>query len=358
MSRLLLAATLAAESHDLRLRLSAGKIDAQTGVIYGVTVGKANVQAEGKFIYLDAVGNIVRDPKLGKKKLPVFTDERFLETLMAAAQDAGGKLKARSDHSDLLQDRAGYAQLFRRTDGAVICDLMLNDSYRDRAIVLETAAKTPDQIGLSIDFVPDFEIAGDKALMRVIELVAVDIVDAGAITPGGLFLSRSVDNSSRVTAEKSQPTTQLTMLPEEIMAEMKKMSESYAAGIAECKAAIAKLSAPVTAPAENAVLSAVNELKTQLSGVTSELTKMKREKALLGFRGTQADLVKLATGSPEDIESFSIAKKTYLQLVAERATTEKCSKPDAHVWVQKNHRDEYALHLSSKGVVKAAPVAA
>ena len=68
-----------------------------------------------------------------------------------------------------------------------MCDVTLFSSFVNRSLVLETAEKTPEQIGLSIDFLPEFELIGGKAFMRVVSLEAVDIVDAGAITHNGLL---------------------------------------------------------------------------------------------------------------------------------------------------------------------------
>ncbi len=41
-------------------------------------------------------------------------------------------------------------------------------------------------------------------------------------------------------------------------------------------------------------------------------------------------------------------------MVAEHSTTAKCSKSEAHVFVQRNHREVYAEHLKAKGVYDPA----
>ena len=171
----------------LRYRLSAATIDADAGVVRGVTVAKSGVIAMGKFIYIDRGGAITKDVTQAVRKIAVGTDEVTLESLLLAAEAAGGKIKVRSDHNDDIGARGGYADNFRRTGDRVVCDLHLFDSYKDRDVFLETAQKTPELAGLSIDFKPTFQIKNDVALMRVSDLIAVDIVDEGAITGDGLF---------------------------------------------------------------------------------------------------------------------------------------------------------------------------
>jgi hypothetical protein len=81
---------------------------------------------------------------------------------------------------------------------------------------------------------------------------------------------------------------------------------------------------------------------------------MKREKALLGFRGTDAERAALSAAPVEDIEKLNAPKKSYTQLVAERIESTKCKKSEAHLFVMKTHKAEYAEHLLSKGVFDPA----
>jgi hypothetical protein len=267
-----------AAEYELSYQLNVGAIDPTAGTISGATVAVSGVKALGKFVFLDGRGNLTRDEKLAVTKLPVYTDAKTLSTLMAAAQEAGGVLKIRSDHSETLQDRAGYADQFRVVENRVVADLHLNDSYRDKAIVLETAAKTPKLIGLSIDMIPSFDIEDGKALMRIDELLAVDIVDAGAITHDGLFLSRGVDKLPTVNNS-----------PKITMADNKdKPAEPT---VADCMKAIGELAAAFKAlsekkpdEAKDNVLSAnLKEVSDQLSVLKTEVVSMKKEKAALGL---------------------------------------------------------------------------
>jgi hypothetical protein len=355
-------------SHTLRCQLAAESIEATLGIIRGCTVAKAGVQATGKFVFLDAQGAITRDEKLAKKKVPVFTDEQTLATLMTAAKAGPKRIKSREDHDDSVGARIGYADAFKRVSDAsgdrVIADIHVFKSYRNREIVLETAKETPEEIGLSIDFTPEFELSGDRALMRVAELHAVDVVDEGAITHEGLFLSARVDSEKKselaaTTEPKTEPLMADTPTPNaEVLAAITAMGKSI------CDALTGALSkaAPAAGPAdeslraikaENEKLSAsLKEQGEKLSAVTTAIAQQKKERALLGFRGNDVDRARLATAPVEDIEQFNASKKSYLQLVDDHVASTKCKRSDAHSAVQKTEEGKtaYALHLNAKGV--------
>lgn len=353
------------KSHSLRCQMAADAVESDTGVIRGCTVATAGVQATGKFVLLDAKGEVTTEEKFAKKRLPVFTDAKTLETLMKAAHAAGKRLKVREDHDDAVGARAGYADVFKVVKDAngerVAADIHLFRSYRNRDVVLETAKDTPEEIGLSIDFTPEFEITGDRALMRVLELHAVDIVDEGAITPGGLLLSARVDTAPKVETDKSpvesQPPDTMAATLEDIMTALTEMKTGHAALSKTVGELQAKLAAaptpPATDPKVDEALKATGELKAQLQAVTGNLAQMKKERALLGFRGTDTERAKLSAATAEDIEKLNAEKKDYLSLVAARVESAKCKRSEAHLWVMKNHPTEYSAHLSAKGVVRA-----
>ncbi len=169
------------------LQLSATAVDERTGIIRGATVARSGIFAAGKFVYTGPGGTVSPTGGAGFKKLGLFADDGFLDSLLAAVKAAGGKIRVRSDHDDTLASRAGYATNFKKAGDRVVCDLNFFDAYRDRAVVLEAAEETPELIGLSIDFVPSYLIQPDKAVMRVDSISAVDVVDCGAITPRGLL---------------------------------------------------------------------------------------------------------------------------------------------------------------------------
>lgn len=212
-------------THELALQLIASAVDARTGTIRGVTVAQAGVEATGKYILLDADGNLTRDPAIARRRLQVVTDAKTLETLMVAANAAGGSSKSREDHDESLGARIGYADNFKLEGNRVVCDLHVFDSYRNRNLLLETAAKTPKEIGISIDMTPRWEIENGRALMRIEELMAVDVVDEGAITHDGLFLNRGQGGGTVTHAR-----TYLQLVADKVAASNGKLRRSDAHG--------------------------------------------------------------------------------------------------------------------------------
>lgn len=349
---------------EFSYQLKSGKVDRAGGLLPGVTVAKAGVQATGKFLFLDAAGKPTADEAKAKQKLPMFTDEKTLTTLLGAAQDAGGKVKVRSDHDDKLEARAGFAAKFFRDGDRVACDIQLYKSYKDREIVLETADETPEMIGCSIDFTPSFEIKDGKAFMRVEELSAVDIVDAGAITHGGLFMSRSVDN------ENKEDLTQLKIT-------MAKPDEKTAPTVEDCMKALTGLSETVTGLAEAfkkmgttppAAMS-VEQIGVQLAALkTSQDTfQAEQKQALVDLRkervalGISPEKLKVLENVADETEKVRLAAeaakadtspKNYLAAVEAKATALKIEKSQAHRLVQSEHPELYQKHLAARGVVK------
>ncbi len=354
------------KTYHFLAKLSAGKVDPAAGTITGATVAKAGVQAIGKFIFADADGNFTRDPKLGKTKIPVYTDEKTLDTLMGAAQDAGARVKCREDHDDSIKSRIGYCFNFQRTaKDTVSTDIKIFDKFSSRDLLFETATQTPELIGLSIDpgelQFERGEIDGQTiALMRVTELNAVDIVDAGAITPSGLLLSAtSVDKQNEVTESKTQSSDQMASPTlDDLLASINKMTEGYAAlakQVADQGAALSKMAAPAVDADKDGMKAQLKEISDALKATTTSIAQMKKERALLGFRAT-ATAGELAAASnlqtAEDIEKMAAGKKDYLTMVADRAATDKCSRAEAHNRVQKTDEGSaaYAVHLMGKGV--------
>lgn len=337
--------------HDLSFQLNATAIDELSGIIRGATVAQAGVEAIGKFVMLDANGNLTREPEEAARKLQVVTDDSTLDSLMAAAQDAGGVLKVRSDHNDSLEARAGYADNFKKVGNRVVCDLHLNKSYRDRDIVLETAKNTPKLIGLSIDMIPSFVITKDSALMRIAELTAVDIVDAGAITHDGLFLSRGVDTKSKVViTQEILPTNKMANDKEPTLAECLAQISSLSTALAELKAAAAP-------DKGKEAMSAISELRTELAAIKESQVTLSKERAALGLKAEDAVVLKaLADAESERVrlkaEADKNKPKSYLELVEAKKAEGKLKPSECHRAVMSSNPKEYALHLAANGVTK------
>lgn len=341
--------------HDLRLRLAASTVDFKTGIISGATVAKAGVPAIGKFIYEMADGALSVNPEGARRKLSIATDAKTLSTLMAAIEAAGGKLKVRVDHNDEIGARVGYATTFRQEADRVICDIQVYDSSPHRALVLETAAKDAANVGLSIDFNPSFEVIDGVAYMRAESIRAVDVVDAGAITPDGLFLSAGVDTEGKSSAATTPATLTTTPMPEDTKKEPT-MGEIMAAlsSLTQCVAALnAKTAAAPTEAPTAETLSAVVK-----SAVTAELGAMKAELGKFQVAlGLKTDSTTLAAGAAATTTTTTTEKpKTYGEMVDAKVAESngKLARSDAHHLVMRENPTAYRQHLAAKGVFRAA----
>lgn len=388
----------ATAEYELSFQLSAGAVDATSGLIRAATVAQAGVVAIGKYVMLDKDGQLTRDPEKMKRKVKVVTDSETLTSLMAAAAAAGGALKVRSDHDDSLEARAGYADNFKlipeadeegkKIPARVVADIHLNDSYRDRAIVIETAKKTPNLIGLSIDPIPSFDIVKDQAFMRVDELLAVDIVDSGAITHGGLFLSRGVDKIPKVKTHNSDPAHHMADKSEkteptlaECMSAINKLTEMVGEAVkshgelAKSHAALAEKVGKLGEPpakkgddADNDGMKAVTDQLTKLSVKFDELqagiVDARKTGASLGMKsgdakgGTHGDGQRAGDKGTD----INLEKATYHELVDDMVAKSgfKMKRSDAHETVQAAHPDKYRAYLEGRGIydVKKDPHAA
>lgn len=359
------------KNHSLSLQLAAGAVNAALGLLTACTVAKANVRALGKVVLLDKAGAITYDEDKAVKELPVFTDDKFLDTLMSSSVDAGPRVKAREDHDDSIGARAGFFDAFKKTeDGRVVADMHLFSSYRNRDVVLETADKTPGEIGLSIDFIPTFEILADRALMRCKKLLAVDIVDEGAITPGGLFLSAGVDSAGNEQAAiaETEPNTKMPPSNEEIMTALGNLTKT----VGECMSQMSKLTAAPAVPSEvteglKSLRESVEKLslgskavEEKLATVTADNLRLKQTASALGLRvlPNAADRLVLANGTTEDIAKLGTEPTSYDGLVAKRVEETKCKKSEAHLWAMKAHPDVYRASLKARGIFDPAKVRA
>lgn len=344
--------------HDLSLQLAAASVDAKAGIIRGVTVGQAGVEATGKFILLDADNNMTRDPALAKRKLQIVTDAKTLETLMAAAKAGGSKFKSREDHLDEIGARLGFADNFELKGDKVTCDLHVFDSYRNRELLLETAAKTPEEVGISIDMNPSYEIHNGRALMRIEELLAVDVVDEGAITHDGLFLARGVDKL---------PEVKLSAQPTPTMADEKKDPT-----LQDCMTAISTLTASVSALAGTVtemqkkpdgaaqMAASLKEVSEKLSAQATTISEIKQTAAALGQKpgtGGQAADAAAETERQRLAAEKEKGEKTYPQLVEDEKKARqadldsgKLKAGDVHKIVMTAHPAKYREHLKSGGI--------
>ena len=293
---------------------SAGVIDAQTGIIRGVSL-------------------ITKGPALGHG---VMIDDKTLEQVKKAAEQYSGGLKVKLDHSGGAGDIVGYIDTLRIEGEKLLGDLHLLESSVHRAYILEIAERIPDTFGLSIAFSGPSEKSADKltTLQRCSEIYSVDLVSEPAANPNGFF-SRKLKQLQN--GEIEQPEAEIEIeLP--MNDEMKKAIEGMIqSAMMSMNDKLAKLEAALPPPVEEkpAAMSAQTEV-VQLAANAAALAAVKEFAKSFG-----APAAPIA--SAEAPKPAAQAQK-FEDVVAAKATELKGDKSSAISFAVKNHAELYAAY--------------
>lgn len=145
-----------------------GSVDAQSGIITNVSVATVG-EAKGHGVRIDGT---------------------TLQQIKAAAAKSDS-VQVKVDHWSGFDGIVGNLRQFRIDGNHLRADLHLLENHPARDRILEMAEKMPGNFGLSIAYLGDSEERDGFAFARVTELLAVDLVDAPAANPDGLFASVS-----------------------------------------------------------------------------------------------------------------------------------------------------------------------
>jgi len=293
---------------------SAGVIDAQTGIIRGVSL-------------------ITKGPALGHG---VMIDDKTLEQVKKAAEQYSGGLKVKLDHSGGAGDIVGYIDTLRIEGEKLLGDLHLLESSVHRAYILEIAERIPDTFGLSIAFSGPSEKSADKltTLQRCSEIYSVDLVSEPAANPSGIF-SRKLKQLQNGDAEQPEAKIEIELPMNE---EMKKAIEGMIqSAMMSMNEKLAKLEAALPPPVEEkpAAMSAQTEV-VQLAANAAALAAVKEFAKSFG-----APAAPIA--SAEAPKPAAQAQK-FEDVVAAKATELKGDKSSAISFAVKHHAELYAAY--------------
>ena len=291
---------------------SAGVIDAQTGIIRGVSL-------------------ITKGPALGHG---VMIDDKTLQQVKSAAEQYSGGLKVKLDHSGGAGDIVGYIDTLRIEGEKLLGDLHLLESSVHRAYILEIAERIPDTFGLSIAFSGPSEKSADKltTLQRCSEIYSVDLVSEPAAN-AGLFARKLKQLQS---VESEQPPAEIEIeLP--MNDDLKKAIEGMIqSAMMSMNDKLAKLEAALPPVEEKpAAMSAQTEV-VQLAANAAALAAVKEFAKSFG-----APAAPIA--SAEAPKPVAQAQK-FEDVVAAKATELKGDKSSAISFAVKNHAELYAAY--------------
>ena len=294
---------------------SAGVIDAQTGIIRGVSL-------------------ITKGPALGHG---VMIDDKTLEQVKKAAEQYSGGLKVKLDHSGGAGDIVGYIDTLRIEGEKLLGDLHLLESSVHRAYILEIAERIPDTFGLSIAFSGPSEKSADKltTLQRCSEIYSVDLVSEPAANPNGFF-SRKLKQLQN--GEIEQPSAEIEIELPTMNDDLKKAIEGMIqSAMMSMNDKLAKLEAALPPPVEEkpAAMSAQTEV-VQLAANAAALAAVKEFAKSFG-----APAAPIA--SAEAPKPAAQAQK-FEDVVAAKATELKGDKSSAISFAVKHHAELYAAY--------------
>lgn len=155
----------------------------QKGFYPGVLVIENGI-AKGHYAVKDGQRVVPFDPSntAHKEPMQIFISGDSLDDVVMCGNAVVGGVKCKLDHGSTVRDIVGFYNNFRRDGDSVRADLTLLDSSPHRPYVEEIISKMANKFGNSIDFLPRYEINGDKAVARCSKLNSVDVVDSPAAT--------------------------------------------------------------------------------------------------------------------------------------------------------------------------------
>ncbi len=243
--------------HAFAQPLAAGKIDAEAGVISGVSLATIG----------PAVGH------------DVMCDAVTLRQLMECAQKYRGGLKVKMAHQGDAGDIIGSIKNLRMEGEKLLGDLHLLKSTPYRAYVLEIASSIPDTFGLSVAFSGPKQMVDGVACARCTEIYSCDMVTEPAANPSGLF-SAGASEGVDANANGNSPMT-----PEDIKTQVKTAVDAALQEFSARVKAVEDAIGSATKPAEFAAL------KTQITELSAKIDTAKTEfAALVGDENKRMEL--------------------------------------------------------------------
>lgn len=193
---------------------SIASVDAEKGVIYGVSLITAGIAARGHQI------DDPRDkdePEALRRKIALEIDDTTLEQMLSCAE-AKKKLPVKWNHKTGADAVSGYLKNFRIEGRKLLGDWHLLKSHERFHHALELAKEMPESLGLSTSFRGKDELTNGRAFARCTDLVSADLVASPAANPDGFF--EEVDRAAESMAKQPTDTGAANELNEPSLADV------------------------------------------------------------------------------------------------------------------------------------------
>jgi hypothetical protein len=252
------------------------RVDREAGVLRGVSVITAGVEAKGHGIWID---------------------QTSLEMVKTSAETYVDGLQVKSDHGSGFGEIEGVLRDFVIDGNQLRADFYLIKSGEEYERIMEMAEMMPSSFGLSIEFSGVSEEIDDYRYARPVEIYAVALVDQPAANPSGLFQAMPED----IKPEEVPPVAPVEEVKvEEVTAELEVKGPEGTQNIPEEVVEIPASDLPVETIQEIAEQVGVDPSEIESVGVSTEVEDLPEEKlssrlsdVVLNFENTKAEVINL-----------------------------------------------------------------
>jgi hypothetical protein len=234
------------------------RVDREAGVLRGVSVITAGVEAKGHGIWID---------------------QTSLEMVKASAETYIDGLQVKSDHGSGFGEIEGVLRDFVIEGNQLRADFHLIKSGEEYERIMEMAEMMPSSFGLSIEFSGISEEIDEYRYARPVEIYAVALVDQPAANPSGLFQVMPED----IKPEEVPAEAPVEEVKVEEVTESQPIEEKAEEAVVEPAADVVEPVAEVVTPEPEAEVEELPEEK-----LSSKLTSV-----VLNFENTKAEVINL-----------------------------------------------------------------
>lgn len=258
------------------------KVDRELGIISGVSV-------------------ITKGEAIGHG---FFIDDKTLAQFAEFGNKSTSGVKVMLKHfangeSSPVTDTVAFLKNFRVDGDSTRADLNLLKSDAHCGKILELAEKLPTEFGLSVSFDKGIEVLNSKSYVRVNDLHSVDLVDAPAANPTGLFSEKvATENHNKTMTIDNAKLAKALGLPD---------------GAAEAEvesALLARLSAkqPDLTALETKITEAQTKLTQLSTAAEAAATAAKKSEisALVAEASNQGKVIPLTTEQLEKMDTATV----------------------------------------------------
>lgn len=169
--------------HLFEVSSNPDSVDAEKGVIYGVSLITSGISARGHKVDHPEDKD---QPDALKRKIDLEIDSTTLDQMLSCAKEKQ-KLPVKWNHKTGADAVSGYLKNFRIVGKKLVGDWHLLKSHERYKHALELASEMPESLGLSTSFRGKDEVKNGRAFARCKELVSADLVASPAANPDGFF---------------------------------------------------------------------------------------------------------------------------------------------------------------------------